>query len=286
MRPSSVVKEGGWWCLAYPVWASGILTVSGRHDDHPTRDGWTASCTRQFGPNHDKKHRRIGPGGAAFVAWIMHHKTELVWERQRRLIATITQHPMSDHAISSCLPLATREGRRRPSRMVNININSRWPAVTRQMDPNERVQSHQPQQWVRSGKMGTERLPAWKRSLLCRWRRPGEAIPGKGCGFCWANLACVHRHTSRLHRILPKISSKFFLQISLSFKIFYLKISQIIFYWIFHANFSKISVILSNFSQNFSRVSSILNESSGFLGQFDMFTSNYPYSLIRSTFHR
>ncbi len=36
-----------------------------------------------------------------------------------------------------------------------------------------------------------------------------NSIPGKQCGVCGANLACVHRHTPYLHRTPNMFSSKF-----------------------------------------------------------------------------
>ncbi len=42
---------------------SGTLTVPGGGDDHPRKDGRTASYTRQFGPDYAEKRRRMGPGG-------------------------------------------------------------------------------------------------------------------------------------------------------------------------------------------------------------------------------
>ncbi len=43
-----------------------------------------------------------------FVALTMFHKMELVWEGQRRSIASITQHPLLDLTIPRCLPFATQ----------------------------------------------------------------------------------------------------------------------------------------------------------------------------------
>ncbi len=37
----------------------------------------------------------------------------------------------------------------------------------------------------------------------------GVATRGKRCGVCGANLACVHRHTSHLHRHLSKYKFRF-----------------------------------------------------------------------------
>ncbi len=37
--------------------------VMGGCNDYPTRDGWTASYIRQFGPDYAEKHRRMGPSG-------------------------------------------------------------------------------------------------------------------------------------------------------------------------------------------------------------------------------
>ncbi len=83
-------------------------------------------------------------------------------------------------------------------------------------------------------------------------------------------------------RSLSKIFFKFFSQISLPklLRLFYLKISHIIFYQTFHTNFSKISsevtVILSN-----CLVSSILKEKSEF---FDNFIRWFPVIFIALPF--
>ncbi len=42
---------------------AGISTVLGGGDDHPTKDGLTASYAGHFGPNYAEKCRRMGPGG-------------------------------------------------------------------------------------------------------------------------------------------------------------------------------------------------------------------------------
>ncbi len=56
--------------------------------------------------------------------------------------------------------------------------------------------------------MGAKRLPDSNHSLLSQCR-PSDAIPGKGCGACGANLSCVHCYMPRLHRTLGKTRANF-----------------------------------------------------------------------------
>ncbi len=57
---------------------------------------------------------------AAFVALTMCHKMEIVWEQQRRPIATATQHPTLDLTITPhvCHQQPSNGSRRRWSRMI------------------------------------------------------------------------------------------------------------------------------------------------------------------------
>ncbi len=120
-----------WWCLAHPAWVFGISTVPWGCDDHPTKEGWTASYTEQFGPNYAEKRRWMGPGGrlcrfdntlqdgdnvgAAEAANSRHH-----------------QHPMPDLAIPPrCLPLAIQQ---RKKKTIQAGLFHRLMAATNTFD--------------------------------------------------------------------------------------------------------------------------------------------------------
>ncbi len=189
-----------WWCLAHPVWESGIPTVPGKDNDHPA-DGRGTSYTRQSGPSHAEKCWRIGPGG-----WLCHFDNVpqvgvSAGAENAGNFHSPTQHPMPNHTTVPMFAISyLASGRRRWSKLDN-SIRKQ-PVTT--------------QSWIEAGeccRTNKWRVKKWGQQKSCLLQNllpcsniDSGAISSEGCGVCKANLACVHRHMPRLQNpFLQKI---------------------------------------------------------------------------------